>query len=115
MAALFAIGPAPAVAADDPLERARLLYNQRQYDDAVRAAEQARLIPARADAADLVPHAPISNSSARRGVRRSYPRATPAASIREARRASAEHVVGLGRPCSSRERSALPPPCSTPR
>ena len=54
MAAVLVIGPAPAVAGDDPLERARLLYNQRQYDDAVRAAEQARLIPARADAADLV-------------------------------------------------------------
>ena len=41
-------------AADDPLARARLLYNQRQFDAAVGAAEQARLIPARADGADLV-------------------------------------------------------------
>src|SRR6185436_17558252 len=54
LAAVLAIGAGSARAADDPLARARLLYNQRQYDAAVRAAEQARLIPARADAADLV-------------------------------------------------------------
>jgi len=42
------------LAADDPLARARLLYNQRQFEAAVAAAEQARLSPARADAADLV-------------------------------------------------------------
>jgi hypothetical protein len=44
----------PARAADDPLTRARLLYNQRQFQEAVAAAEQARRLPARADAADLV-------------------------------------------------------------
>jgi hypothetical protein len=43
-----------ARAADDPLARARQLYNQQQYEAAVNAAEQARLAPARADAADLV-------------------------------------------------------------
>jgi hypothetical protein len=43
-----------ASAADDPLARARLLYNQRQFEAAVSAAEQARLLPGRADAADLV-------------------------------------------------------------
>ncbi len=43
-----------ASAADDPLARARQLYNQQQYEAAVSAAEQARLTPARADAADLV-------------------------------------------------------------
>jgi hypothetical protein len=53
-AAVLAIGPGPAWAADDPLAHARLLYNQRQYEAAVRAAEQARMTPARADAADLV-------------------------------------------------------------
>src|SRR5262245_38905179 len=41
-------------AGDDPLTRARLLYNQRQFQDAVVAAELARRTPARADAADLV-------------------------------------------------------------
>ena len=46
---------APAVfSADDPLTRSRLLYNQGQFEAAINAAEQARVIPARADAADLV-------------------------------------------------------------
>jgi len=45
---------APALAADDPLTRARLLYNQRQFEEAVSAAEQARQLPAHADLADLV-------------------------------------------------------------
>src|SRR4051812_26959981 len=40
--------------ADDPLARARALYNQKQFEAAVTAAEQARAVPARADAADLV-------------------------------------------------------------
>src|SRR5438128_9346727 len=44
----------PLAAADDPLARARLLYNQHQFEAAVSAAEQARLVPARADAADLI-------------------------------------------------------------
>src|SRR5581483_2030892 len=39
----------PAAAADDPLARARQLYNDQQYEAAVNAAEQARLSPARAD------------------------------------------------------------------
>jgi hypothetical protein len=43
-----------ANAADDPLARARLFYNQRQYVEAINAAEQAREIAARADAADLI-------------------------------------------------------------
>jgi hypothetical protein len=45
-----------ARAADDrdPLARARLLYNQRQFDAAITAADQARLTPARADSADLI-------------------------------------------------------------
>jgi hypothetical protein len=41
-------------AADDPLARARQLYNQRQFEAAVNAAEQARVVPSRADSADLV-------------------------------------------------------------
>src|SRR5262245_39000272 len=41
-------------AADDPLARARALYNARQFEAAVNAAEQARLQPSRANAADLV-------------------------------------------------------------
>jgi hypothetical protein len=41
-------------AADDPLARARQLYNQRQFQAAIEAAEVARLTPSRTDAADLV-------------------------------------------------------------
>ncbi len=60
LARLFACGvfvaglAAPLAAADDPLARARQLYNQQQYEAAINAAEQARLSPAHADAADLV-------------------------------------------------------------
>src|SRR5262245_23370762 len=43
-----------AHAADDPLARARVFYNQRQFVDAINAAEQARLVAARADSADLI-------------------------------------------------------------
>lgn len=53
-AACAAAIAAPASAADDALARARQLYNQRQFEAAVNAAETARLNPARADAADLV-------------------------------------------------------------
>jgi hypothetical protein len=51
---LTVAGALPARAADDPLTRARLLYNQRQFQEAVTAADQARLMPAHADLADLV-------------------------------------------------------------
>jgi hypothetical protein len=45
---------APLFGADDPLARARQLYNQRNFAAAVQLAEQARELPGRADAADLV-------------------------------------------------------------
>ena len=45
---------APLFGADDPLARARQLYNQRNFAAAVQLAEQARDLPGRADAADLV-------------------------------------------------------------
>src|SRR5947207_12101514 len=51
---LVATTAAPVAAADEPLVRARQLYNERQFEAAINAAEQARLTPARADAADLV-------------------------------------------------------------
>jgi hypothetical protein len=46
----------PASGADsrDALVRARLLYNQRQYQAAIEAAEEARGLPGRADSADLI-------------------------------------------------------------
>jgi len=50
---LLIVGAA-ASAADDPLARARLLYNQRQFVDAINAAEQARHLATRADSADLI-------------------------------------------------------------
>jgi tetratricopeptide (TPR) repeat protein len=53
-AAMFLVLVAPARAADDPLARARLLYNQGQFEAAISAAELARQTPSRADAADLV-------------------------------------------------------------
>jgi hypothetical protein len=52
--ALLLAAIAPLRAADDPLARARLLYNQGQFEAAINAAEEARLTPVRADAADLV-------------------------------------------------------------
>ena len=51
--ALLAAASRPAFA-DDPLARARSLYNQKQFEAAVTADEQARATPAHADAADLV-------------------------------------------------------------
>ena len=58
LAIVFAAGlaGAPVAAADkiDALSRARTLYNQRQFEAAVSAAEEARLLPGRADSADLI-------------------------------------------------------------
>src|SRR5215831_8456784 len=45
---------ATVAAADDPLAKARQLYNQRQFDAAIEAAEQAHYTPALADGADLI-------------------------------------------------------------
>jgi hypothetical protein len=51
---LIPLAAAQAAAADDPLARARALYNERKFEAAVSAAEQARAVPARANAADLI-------------------------------------------------------------
>ena len=91
---------APLRAADDPLARARLLYNQGQFEAAINAAEQARLTPARADSADLVAaraylerfRASAAGDdlvNARDRLRRIDPQRFPA-------RERAEYVVGLG-------------------
>jgi hypothetical protein len=55
-ACLLLIVQPPARAADpqDPLARARALYNQRNFGEAIEAAEDARRVPARADSADLI-------------------------------------------------------------
>jgi tetratricopeptide (TPR) repeat protein len=98
--ALLLAAIAPLRAADDPLARARLLYNQGQFEAAISAAEQARLTPARADAADLVAARaylerfrasaePGDLVNARDRLRRVDPQRFPA-------RERTEYVVGLG-------------------
>src|ERR1043166_8099681 len=87
-------------AADDPLTRARLLYNQRHFEEAVNAAEQARLTPAFADLADLVAAraylerfresaATDDLTNARERLRRLDPQRFPP-------RERVEYIVGLG-------------------
>src|SRR5438105_3123353 len=99
-ALLIAFAATPVRAAGDPLARARQLYNQRQLDAAITAAEQARLAPAHADASDLVAARAYleryrANSTsddltnARDRLRRIDPQRFPA-------RERAEYVVGLG-------------------
>lgn len=52
--AWFLVGlSGPALAADDPLARARQLYNDRRFELAVQAAEEART-PERSDSVDLI-------------------------------------------------------------
>jgi hypothetical protein len=90
----------PSSAADDPLARARLLYNERQFAAAVIAAEEARLTPAHADAADLVAAraylerfrdsaAPDDLTNARERLRRIVPAHFDP-------RERIEYIVGLG-------------------
>src|SRR5438093_97424 len=90
----------PLSAADDPLARARSLYNQRQFEAAVSAAEEARLKPANADAADLVAARSYLErfrqtamtedlTAARERLRRLDP-------LRLAPRERSEYIVGLG-------------------
>ncbi len=61
MALLLGLWPAgasaqkrPAAADEDLLARARICYNQRDFDGAIAAAAKARSLPGTADAADLV-------------------------------------------------------------
>ena len=51
---LLLYAPPASASPPDPLERARTLYNQRNFDAALAAAEDARRVPARADSADLI-------------------------------------------------------------
>jgi hypothetical protein len=94
------IPAASARAADDPLVRARALYNARQFEAAVGAAEQARLVPSKANAADLVAARAylerfrVSGASddltnARERLRRLSPGGLPP-------RERTEYIVGLG-------------------
>lgn len=97
---IVAAAAPPLRAADDPLALARYLYNQQEYEQAVIAAEQARLIPSRADAADLVAaraylerfrtsEASDDLTNARDRLRRIDPQRFPP-------RERTEYVVGLG-------------------
>jgi len=99
-AALVSLAAVSAPAADDPLARARQLYNSQRFDEAIAAAEQARSTPARADAADLVAarafleryrlsSAGDDLTNARDRLRRLDPQ-------RLASRERTEYVVGLG-------------------
>src|SRR5512139_661221 len=61
MLAALALSPVVPAAARGPADpqadmvaKARLLYNQQQYEAAIEAAEKARAVPASADAARLV-------------------------------------------------------------
>ncbi len=100
VAAAASASVAPALAADDPLSRARVLYNQGQFEAAVNAAELARLVPAHADSADLVAArayleryrvSAMSDdlTNARERLRRLDPQ-------RLAPRERVEYIVGLG-------------------
>jgi tetratricopeptide (TPR) repeat protein len=96
------LAAAPAVAADkvDALARARMLYNQRQFEAAVTAADEARSLPGRADSADLIAAraylerfrdsaAADDLGNARERLRRLNPQRLPS-------RERVELIVGLG-------------------
>jgi hypothetical protein len=51
---LFASAGLAAADDKDPVARARALYNQRHFDAAITAADQARAVPARSDSGDLI-------------------------------------------------------------
>jgi hypothetical protein len=97
---LILMRSAIALAADDPLARARALYNERQFEAAVSAAEQARLQPSRVNAADLVAarayleryrtsQASVDLTNARERLRRLNPSGFSS-------RERTEYIVGLG-------------------
>ena len=101
LALLLAL-PGAVRAADDrsPLARARQLYNMRDFDAAIAAAEEARKAPERADGADLIAArallerfrasaAPDDLEQARQRLRRIAPE-------RLADRERLEYVIGLG-------------------
>ena len=99
-AAFMTLASAPARGADDPLARARLLYNQRQFQAAITAAEQARLIPVRADAADLIAARAylerFRESTASDDLTNARDRLRRLNTLRLGPRERIEYVVGLG-------------------
>ena len=96
-----ALAAAPDDKADkDPVARARTLYNQRHFDAAITASDQARTVPARADSSDLIAaraylerfresEAPADLTNARERLRRLDPQRLGA-------RERVEFLVGVG-------------------
>jgi hypothetical protein len=97
---LLTLAAVPVRGADDPLARARLLYNQGQYLEAVAAAEQARLSPARADVADLIAARAylerFRESTATDDLTNARDRLRRLNTQRFGPRERAEYVIGLG-------------------
>jgi hypothetical protein len=99
LAAILLLGSSLAQAADDPLARARQLYNDRRFEAAALAAEEGRT-PDRADVVDLIiaraflerfreSQSPTDLATARGRLRRISP-----ARLNEDERS--EYLVGLG-------------------
>jgi hypothetical protein len=90
----------PAGAGDDPLTRARQLYNQQQFEAAVSAAEEARLAPTRADEADLVAARAylerFRNSAASDDLSNARDRLRRLDPQRLSPHARTEYIIGLG-------------------
>ena len=97
---IFAVIPLRAADPKDPLDRARALYNERQFEAALAAAEEGGQVPARQDSADLIAAraylerfresaAPEDLASARDRLRRLNPERLSA-------RERVEFLVGLG-------------------
>lgn len=102
---LFVGSPAAARAggrpvADDALARARQLYNDRDFEGAVAAAEQARVVAAHADAADLVAARAylerFRNSAATDDLANARERLSRLDPQRLPVRERTEYIVGLG-------------------
>lgn len=93
---------APALAADDrtALARARQLYNARDFDGAIAAADEARRVPERADNADLIAARAFleryRTSSVADDLTQARDRLRRLAPERFAERERLEYVIGLG-------------------
>jgi len=98
-AVLVALAAAPARAADDPLAKARQLYNQRRFADAIAAADQLRP-GARRDGADLVAARSYleqyRGSGAEEDLTSARERLRALDPLRLTQRERIEYVVGLG-------------------
>lgn len=84
----------------DPLTKARLFYNQRKFDAAIQAADEARSMPSLADAADLIAARAylerFRESAGSDDLARAHDRLGRVDPRRFGVRERAEYVVGLG-------------------